>query len=140
MFHRHLNTDLIAACGMNCGICMAYLREKNVCKGCRVTSDSMAKHCGLCAIRNCELLKETDSFFCYDCEIYPCKRLKNLDKRYRAKYHMSMLDNLDYIKKFGLEKFVRKEQKRWKCSKCGGTINVHRSVCSKCGLQLAISN
>ena len=27
--------DLIAPCGMNCNICMAYLREKNKCPGCR---------------------------------------------------------------------------------------------------------
>lgn len=27
--------SLIAPCGMNCSICMAYLREKNKCPGCR---------------------------------------------------------------------------------------------------------
>jgi hypothetical protein len=27
---------LVAPCGMNCGICRAYLREKNKCPGCRV--------------------------------------------------------------------------------------------------------
>ncbi len=31
-----MDVSLIAPCGMNCGICLAYLRTKNVCPGCRV--------------------------------------------------------------------------------------------------------
>lgn len=26
---------LIAPCGINCGICLAFLRDKNTCMGCR---------------------------------------------------------------------------------------------------------
>ena len=54
-------------------------------------------------------------------------------ERYRTKYSMSMIDNLNNIKKFGIREFVRKEKARWACPKCGGVVCVHRSACSKCG-------
>jgi len=72
--------------------------------------------------------------FCSDkCEKFPCARLKNLDKRYRTKYKMSMLENLENIKKFEIKKFVKFEQKRWKCPKCGELLCVHRDSCLNCG-------
>jgi len=129
---HNLQKTLIAPCGMNCGICLGYLRDKNVCKGCRIPDESISKSRSKCIINNCELLNKTDSKFCYDCEKYPCKRLKQLDKRYRTKYHMSMLENLEYIKSNGLESFVLKEKERWKCPTCGGTICVHRGFCLTC--------
>lgn len=126
-------TQLIAPCGMNCGICLAYLRDKNVCfGGCQGDDKYKSKSCAQCIIRNCSLLKLTDSGFCFDCPKYPCLRLKQLDKRYRTKYSMSMLENLEYIKNNGLEKFTRKENERWKCIHCGGTICVHRGYCFDC--------
>jgi hypothetical protein len=127
-----LDKTMIAPCGMNCGICMAYLRDKNVCKGCWAPKDSKSRSCVACIIKHCELLNKLDSKFCYDCEKYPCKRLKQLDKRYRTKYHMSMIDNLNNIKTYGLDEFVQKENDRWLCKNCGGTICVHRGFCTNC--------
>ena len=49
------------------------------------------------------------------------------------KYGMSMIENLENIKNFGMEKFLMKEIKRWTCSKCGGIICVHRGYCYYCG-------
>jgi len=126
------STILIAPCGMNCGICLAYLRNKNTCKGCRGSNDNKPASCIHCIIKNCESLNRTHSNFCYDCDTYPCKRLKQLDKRYRTKYHMSMIDNLEHIKLHGLDKFTQEEHTRWLCKTCGGTICVHRGVCLIC--------
>ena len=128
-----INKTLIAPCGMNCGICLAFLRDKNKCPGCRNMGKNKPGYCRKCIIKNCELLAKTDSNFCYDCEKYPCTRLKQLDKRYRTNYNMSMLENLNNIQKLGLIEFLTLEQKRWVCSKCGGTICVHRRYCLKCG-------
>ncbi len=129
-----MKRDLIAPCGMNCGICIGYLREKRPCGGCFKTNDDNKPNvCRSCKIVNCEFLAETGSGFCYDCKKYPCARLKNLDKRYRTKYGMSMIENLGNIKKFGIEKFVESEQNRWKCSDCGELLCVHRFSCLKCG-------
>ena len=45
--------ELIAPCGMNCGICMAYLREKNKCPGCRVIDINKSISVQKCKIKNC---------------------------------------------------------------------------------------
>ena len=127
-----LDKKLIAPCGMNCGICLAYLIDKNKCSGCWFDNESKPKRCANCIIKNCKLLKTTDSKFCFDCKKYPCTRLKHLDKRYRTNYGMSMIENLDNIKKVGLDKFVQMEYERWNCNNCGGTICVHRGYCLSC--------
>lgn len=128
-----MKEELIAPCGMNCGICMAYLRKERRCLGCRIDDPSKFASRTRCVIRNCEAVKTSESGFCFECENYPCKRLRQLDKRYRTKYAMSMIENLESIRKTGLPAFVKKEKERWRCSKCGGTICVHRGYCYDCG-------
>ena len=128
-----ITSKLIAPCGMNCGICFGHLREKNKCLGCREMSKGKPDSCRKCIIIHCKILKDKNMLFCSDkCEKFPCTRLKNLDKRYKAKYKMSMLENLEKIKKFGIKKFIKSEQKRWKCQKCGELLCVHRDSCLKC--------
>ena len=46
---------------------------------------------------------------------------------------MSMIENLEYIKKIGLDEFVANEKIRWKCLECGGTICVHKGYCYSFG-------
>ena len=86
---------------------------------------------------NCDLLSETESGFCYDCVKYPCTRLKNLDKRYRTKYRMSMIENLANIKNQGLEKFLKNEEERWKCKACDAGLSVHRDFCLHCKAEVS---
>jgi hypothetical protein len=117
---------------MNCGICMAYLRDKNRCDGCWEEDKQKPESCKKCIIKNCISLEKTDSKFCYDCEKYPCKRMKQLDKRYRTKYNMSMFENLMFIKSKGIESFLENENKRWRCSCCGAILCVHRDFCFIC--------
>src|SRR3989339_879545 len=129
-----MNPLLIAPCGMNCGICLAYLRDKNKCPGCRSKLNKLkSKSCARCVIARCPKLKKCGYKYCFSCGIMPCARLKHLDKRYRTNYGMSMLDNLAYIKRSGIKSFVKKEIKRWACKKCGGTVCVHRGYCFACG-------
>lgn len=74
--------------------------RKKPCGGCfKKDDENKPKQCRSCSIVNCELLAKTESGFCYDCEKYPCARLKKLDKRYRTNYVMSMIENLDNIQK-----------------------------------------
>ena len=124
--------ELIAPCGMNCALCLAYQRDKNRCLGCNSNSNakrSITNHLKTCIIRNCPKLTNS---FCYDCQDFPCQRLKNLDKRYKTKYGMSMLDNLNYIKEKGLEDFIKNEQTKWACQSCDSLVCVHRSICLNC--------
>ncbi len=128
--------DLIAACGMNCGICKAFSRERNPCPGCRRIDQTTAKTRLHCIVRDCSILKENNWLFCSDkCKEYPCKRLKALDKRYQTKYHMSMLENLDFIKEKGIEKFLEKEAEKWRCPQCGDVVTCHGGMCVACGFE-----
>ncbi|TLX78341.1 DUF3795 domain-containing protein [Labilibacter sediminis] len=128
---------LIAACGMNCGLCIAYLRDKKPCGGCFKKDDiNKPVHCRSCAIVNCESLAKTNSAFCYECHKFPCSKLKRLDTRYRTKYGMSMIENLCFIKENGLQKFLDNEEKRWSCKVCGTGICVHRNYCLSCKTQI----
>jgi hypothetical protein len=127
-----IKTSHIAPCGMNCSICRGYLREKNKCLGCREIDENKPISRAKCTIKNCIELKNNNLKFCYKCKKFPCKRMKNLDKRYRTKYHMSMIENLENINKFGIRKFIENEKTRWKCSNCGSIICVHNGKCSNC--------
>lgn len=124
--------SLIAPCGMNCGTCIAYLRNKNRCPGCRNYSSDKAISVQRCIIPRCEYLAKAESLFCYDCEKFPCKRLKQLDKRYRTKYHTSFIMNLAMIKEKGIEEFLVFETERRTCPKCGSVLSVHRENCLVC--------
>ena len=129
---------LIAPCGMNCGLCIGHLREKKPCAGCFKKDDiNKPKQCRSCVIVNCEFLAKTESGFCFDCEKYPCARLKQLDKRYRTKYRMSMIENLEYIQNMGLDNFLKNEDSRWKCKVCGSGLCVHRDYCLKCNTEIS---
>ena len=128
-----MKEELIAPCGMNCGICMAYLRKERRCLGCHGDDTNKLTYLIRCSIRNCEGIKASKSGFCFECSKYPCTRLRQLDKRYRTKYAMSMIENLENIKRIGLVAFVEEENKRWRCLKCGGVICVHRGYCYDCG-------
>ena len=68
---NNFNASLIAPCGMNCALCLAHLRDKNKCPGCRSEDEAKPLYCFSCKIRNCTLLQKTTSHFCYDCYSYP---------------------------------------------------------------------
>lgn len=129
-----ITPKLIAPCGMNCGVCISHLRDKNKCLGCREMSEGKPEGCRKCIIMHCKILKEKKMTFCSDkCEKFPCPKLKNMDNRYKIKYKMSMLENLENIKNNGINLFIEDEQKRWECPKCGELLCVHRSSCLRCG-------
>ena len=127
-----ISTSLIAPCGMNCALCLGYLREKNRCLGCNSNFANKPKMCVSCIIKNCENLQKTKTKLCYECEKYPCKRLKQLDTRYKTKYNMSMTQNLTDIKANGMESFLKEQAEKWTCKTCGGNICVHRGFCLTC--------
>lgn len=124
---------LIAPCGMNCSICRAYLRNKNKCPGCRLFNKNEPVTIAKCKIKNCITFKRSKSKYCFECKEFPCVRIKYMDKRYRTKYNMSTIENLENIKKIGVREFINYEKIRWACSQCGGTICIHSRYCYNCG-------
>lgn len=128
-----MRTALIAPCGMNCGLCIAYTRDRNPCPGCRGDDSTKPKTRVICRIKTCGKLEQGSAGFCFRCGTFPCERLKHLDKRYRTSYGMSMIDNLAQIQKFGVRGFMRNEQERWACPGCGRLLCVHKQQCLSCG-------
>ncbi len=135
-----MESILIAPCGMNCALCSAYLARKydlkkqgiqrSYCAGCR----PRGKNCAFMK-KSCARLGNGLVQFCYECPEYPCRRLKHLDKRYRTNYHMSMIENLDFIRDHGMKRFLISEAKKWQCPECGGTISCHGGLCFSCGVE-----
>ena len=136
---KAMNEELIAPCGMNCGICSAYLayyhdiKSKGIrmpyCVGCRPRD----KRCAFLKKR-CELLMSNEVRYCYECSNFPCEGLKHLDNRYRTYFKMSMIENLECIRGNGINEFLKREQEKWRCPECGGVICCHNGICFNCGL------
>lgn len=124
---------MIAHCGINCGVCRAHIRDRNKCPGCRAGDENKMKSCINCKIKKCRVFQGGKKKFCFECKNFPCANLKHLDKRYQTKYNMSTIENLENIKKSGINQFVKNEKIRWTCLKCGGTICMHNGLCSACG-------
>lgn len=103
-----IEENLIASCGMNCALCVAYLRDKDKCPGCK--NGPIKISCLNCKIRNCS---ERKGEYCFDCTKFPCDRLKKLDKRYRERYGMSEIENLELIRDSGMEALLKSERRQW---------------------------
>jgi hypothetical protein len=135
-----MDKELIAPCGMNCAICSRYLAFKHdirkqgvniaYCIGCRPRN----RKCGILA-KNCALLMAGTVNNCSECATFPCERLERLDNRYRTDFKMSMVENLRYLKKNGIDKMLKSEEAKWKCQRCGGTICCHNGLCFTCDLE-----
>lgn len=131
--------ELIAPCGMNCNVCSNYLalvndtKSKGVklpyCIGCRQRD----KKCSFVK-KKCNKLLKSEINFCYECNKFPCELIIKLGRGYEKHYHMNMVDNLNKIKEFGMEQFLKTEEKKWKCSNCGETICCHNGICCSCNL------
>ena len=130
------NINLIAPCGMNCAICRNYLRERNKCPGCRCPDTNKGVTRVRCKIKKCEVFNDIDKKFCFECGKYPCEKLEHIDYRYKTKYNMSMIENLEYIKNSGINNFIDNEKIRWTCNECGGTICAHKGYCYSCGKKM----
>jgi hypothetical protein len=134
-----MEEKLIAPCGMNCALCSSYLAQKydakqsgiqkQYCPGCR------PRGLNCVFIKGCELIAEGRVKYCFECERFPCKRLKQLDERYRKNYHMSMIENLKDIKDLGVKKLLEHQARKWTCPTCGGAISCHDGFCYKCEME-----
>ena len=55
-------------------------------------------------------------------------------------YHLSMIENLEFIKKYGMEGFLKKEEEKWRCPECGGVVCCHNGLCLNCNLDTLCQN
>jgi hypothetical protein len=88
----------------------------------------------LCRIKTCQKREAQNIGFCGECGDFPCAEVVRLDKRYRAKYGVSVAENLLNIRELGVEGFVAIENRKWACRGCGRLLCVHEPRCPSCGL------
>ncbi|RPI62621.1 MAG: DUF3795 domain-containing protein [Ignavibacteriales bacterium] len=129
--------ELIAPCGMYCGICDKYLAYSHQipkkrgkvchCKGCQ----TMNKNCSFFK-QKCENGKINEIDYCFDCDLFPCKIHEQYSKKYEKRNGYNFLDSLNLIKKNGADWFVAEIEKKHKCEKCGDTICIHNKLCYSC--------
>ena len=103
----YFKPELVAPCGMNCGVCKLYLafsrgvpKEKGKvshCNGC----GPRAKNCYI--KRGCKKLRTNQLQYCYECAGMPCKNLEHLESRYQERYATSLVGKLLELKEKGME-------------------------------------
>jgi hypothetical protein len=140
MPEQKFTPEQIAPCGMNCGVCKAYLAYT---RGVPKKKGSVS-HCSGCRVRdkNCAFIKRDcprrvgrQLSFCYQCPDMPCERLVKLDKLYQIRYGMSMIENQKTIRDTGMEEFLKSQREKYRCPSCGDVVSVHDGKCYKCGYQ-----
>ena len=122
---------MLAPCGIDCGVCYVHLKNKKPCLGCWGQDDSKPQHCRQCKIKVCAMEQGID--FCSSCSSFPCAIIKRLDKSYRQRYQVSLVDNALRQKRVGAKQHLSEEREKWMCVDCGGVISLHDRVCSECG-------
>ena len=121
----------LAPCGVNCFACYVHLKNRKACNGCLGSDINKPERCKKCEIKGCAT--EKGFLRCFDCGAFPCIRIKRLDKTYREKYRVGLIENALKARDNGITSFQETEKIRWTCKACGGIISQHDSQCSECG-------
>ncbi len=98
-------TGFVPPCGIYCGGCPSYTREKNKCKGAEIG----------CKTRKCKgiyvcCVEKKKLEFCYQCQIYPCSKFKKFADRW-VKYGQDLIVNQELIKTLGEKEFIKRMDK-----------------------------
>lgn len=85
----------IPACGVFCGGCPTYTREKKPCQGAGINCSrcEKCKTFHLCCL-------EKGITHCYLCDVFPCSRFKSFAKRW-LKYGQDFIENQGLLKQMG---------------------------------------
>ncbi|MFW9936484.1 MAG: DUF3795 domain-containing protein [Candidatus Thorarchaeota archaeon] len=141
--------ELLAPCGLYCGVCSIYIahRDNNIkfkqvllpvykafaksvddiaCTGC-LSSDVVFPVCRSCPIKKCCTDKGIEG--CYQCDEFPCKFITNFPIPVGKKVIMR---TIPYWREHGTEKFVEEEEKRYICPECGNPLFRGVKKCNKC--------
>lgn len=111
---------------------MGFQRKRNRCVGCGAEGYK-PHHCEVCSIKLCPEKHGDAETLCSACPKYPCRRIKDLDKRYATKYGESVIENFLRLGQLGMGGFATWARDRFTCKSCGTLLCVHSPVCQECG-------
>lgn len=108
----------IGVCGLDCGLCPRYYTlGSSRCPGCG-GPDFFNKHPSCSFITCC--VKKKNLEVCAECFEFPCSKFKSDEEYKKLKESSSypsykkVISNLNFIKEYGIEKFIEQQKKRIK--------------------------
>jgi hypothetical protein len=111
----------IGVCGLDCGLCPRYYTiGTSRCPGC-AGPDFFNKHPSCSFITCC--VKKKNLEVCAECSDFPCSKFKSDEEYQQLKESPSypsskkVIPNLNFIKNYGIEKFIEQQKKRIKLLK-----------------------
>ena len=119
-----INAAFFAPCGMNCMVCYKHCDVKKPCAGCLTGDVGKPEHCRKCKIKDC--VQGKGLTYCYECDAFPCKLIKNLEKSYNQQYGASLMENSIFVNEHGLATFMEQQLEAYACPNCGGVISLDK--------------
>lgn len=140
-----INRDLLAPCGLYCGVCAVYIahRDNNEkfkqrlapvygvevedvhCDGC--LSKEPFAYCKVCPIKSCAEEKGYEG--CHQCAEFPCSIIEAFPLPVGKKVIMRAIPQW---REMGTEKWVAAEEARYHCPECGNTLFRGAQRCRAC--------
>lgn len=128
-------------CGVYCGACPILLTTKTgkidedkQCHGCK--SEKNTGYCATCGIKTCAQDKGYE--FCNQCnELKTCELIQKFVSDTQYPYGQCVLDNMKMIRDEGLPKWLKIQDKRWRCENCGTSHSWYHETCPQCGQPVA---
>jgi len=145
-----IKEELLAPCGLYCGVCRIYLAHKDndlefkkeilpalnsfgaksiddiACTGC-LSNGVVFTFCRTCSVKDC--IKDKRIEVCHQCNEFPCNIITTwpdaLDKKV-------MLRSIPARRDLRTEKWVEAEEERYQCPKCGNPLFLGAKKCNKC--------
>ena len=141
-----VNQELVAPCGLYCGVCGIYcatangdepLKEKLAkaygdtpdkinCRGC--LSDSVYWYCKVCPVKSCTREKRYTG--CHQCADFPCDKIDNFSV---PEGKNNILRAIPIWRELGTEAFIKGEEKLFACDNCGTKLFRGSRKSRKCG-------
>ena len=158
-----VNPDLVAPCGLYCGVCAIYIahRDNNqkfkerlvslykgevTGKGNLPNSENLSiediQCCGCLSddlfmhCRQCQIrdcTKQKGYTGCHECDEFPCQHIENFPMTVGKKV---ILRAIPYWREVGTEKWIQDEEARYICPECGNKVFRGVIKCNQCKVKL----
>ncbi|MGQ9476235.1 MAG: DUF3795 domain-containing protein [Actinomycetota bacterium] len=147
-----MERELLAPCGLYCGVCAVMIAHRDGnekfkerllgvyglsstdqvrCRGC--LSEDRFLYCEVCPIRDCCQRRGYQG--CYQCEDWPCDYVDDFPLPVGKKV---MLRAIPAWRELGTEEWVRSEEERYRCPRCGYRLFRGARRCRSCGAQVDV--
>lgn len=125
----------LAPCGVFCAACPSF---DKTCLGCSSEiKEQNRKSKWNCTIRHC-CYEEKKIDYCGYCDTFVCDKIntKLINSHIgqpEFKYRHEIPENMERIKKLGVEQYIETKSQEYLCPICNGTIHFYSYTCNRCG-------